>query len=181
MSKFNKVIAALALVAGTSAFAGVAATVSVQPGLTYGNGAQADVGSVVLAVDKGPFTVDGKLQVGKARSGGAVATDVQGRITYTLGGLYGRAGVGTTAVSNKPNEDYWVFGGDVNVPVVWGLVGNAECERTKAMSGANPTFDTYKVGASYALTVKDTVGTHWVVQDGDIESHSIQASYTRKF
>lgn len=181
MNKFSKVIAVLSIMIGTSAFAGIFGTVSVQPGLTYGNGTKADQGSAVVGLETGPLTFDGKVLTSVTRGAGAVSSGLQGRITYTLGGLWGRAGVGTTIISNKPNEDYWVFGGGVNVPVYRGLVGTAEYERTKAMSGINPTFDTYKVGASYALTAKNIVGANWVAQVGDVESHSIQAFYTRKF
>ena len=181
MNKFNKVIVAASIMIGTSAFAGVFGTVSAQPGLTYGDGTKSDQGSVIVGLETGPLTLDGKVLVNVARGTNAVSSGLQGRATYTLGGLWGRAGVGTTIVSNKPNEDYWVFGGGVNVPVYGGLVGTAEYERTKAMSGANPTFDTYKVGASYALTAKNIVGANWVAQVGDVESHSIQAFYTHKF
>lgn len=116
----------------------------------------------------------------------ALSTDLEAGVTgtYPVGsaGIYARVALGER-YTNTGNFAYYSI-----EPGVTYTLGKATAKvgyryRTAMVDPNvyNNTTDTVRVGLSYALTKKDTVGVRYDRMRGDIQNHSYNMSYTRSF
>lgn len=134
----------------------------------------------VLGTTNGPITLDAKGTYGTTLSGDGNST-LEGRVTYNFGLLYVRGGIGNTFVTNGGDYTFWTtaVGSKYNFTKQFAVFG--EAEYNSALSTSKPQYETYKVGVSYDITPRNTVGTYWNVNSGDVNYHGIGANYTYKF
>jgi hypothetical protein len=181
MSKITKLAAIVAVMVSSVAMAGEFATVEFQGAKTYGNAVQSDTGSLVVGTQRGPVTLDVKLQTERQRDAGTNANDVQFRVTAPVGPVWVRVGLGKQVDGGLGDNTYYTYAAGVDYSIYKNIVLNASAERQKAFDGAKPTFETYRFGATYALTAVDYVGAAWVINRGDVDAHAVGVNYTRKF
>jgi hypothetical protein len=177
----KKLALVIAMMLGTTAYAGEFANVEYTPNKSYSGGIKSDVVDLTIGTTVGNWAIDAKGSTERADVAKTYQNNAQGRATYDFGPVYVRGGLGRQFVQGGNDYNFVTYAVGSSYVVTKGAAIVGEYERSNALSAGNPKFNKYTLGATYDLSSKNTVGASWIVTNGDVQSHGVGLSLGRKF
>lgn len=176
------IMAVSVAMASTFAMAGEYVNLDFAPNMVAKNGVNsAYMGGLAIGSNYGPLFVEGALiterqkQVGKAMS--TEAKIVGG---MNIGDVTFRGGIGEQFTSNK-NFGIYTYGAVYKYTGFKIINIIAQADNTVAFDKNNGEFTTWKLGADYPLTKRDSIGINYVNRTGDIKDQGLQMTYGHSF